>query len=277
MDTNESFQEFIYQLLTRSKLKKQYMDHLTNEASMAIYKSVFTHISVDPDNNYEFYEILGDVTLNKCIVWYIKDRFPILQDAEGVKIIARLRINMVSKKNFSTISERLGFLPFIRAEDEYKTTAKLPSLMEDVLEAFFGATELILDRMMGVGAGYGICFRLLKSILDEELISLKYEDLYDPITRLKETFDYYRPNIPERFCPLLWGSMRIENSKNEDNQQVVRLYQVDSMRKKLLVTKVSPFLDEGRQAVCLEYLEYLEKNGYKRPIPEYYASIQSKK
>lgn len=272
MATSGSFQEFIYTFLKRSKLKKKYLQELTNAEHMKVYESVFTHISIDPDRNYEFYEILGDVTLNKCIVWYIKDRFPMLQNALGVKIIARLRINMVSKKNFSTISQRLGFLPFIRADEEHMTT-KLTSLLEDVFEAFFGATEYLIDKMIGSGSGYGICFRLLQSILDEEHISLKYEDLYDPITRLKETFDYYRPNIPGRSCPLIWGNMRIENIKNEENQQVVRLYQVDGPRRKLLATKIAPLLDEGKQAVCIEYLEFLEKSGYKKPVPEYYASL----
>lgn len=272
MDANESFKEFIYKFLKRSKLKRKYMKELTSPVNMKIYESVFTHISIDPDNNYEFYEILGDVTLNKCIVWYIKDRFPMLQNALGVKIIARLRINMVSKKNFSIISQKMGFLPYIRADEEHKST-KLSSLLEDVFEAFFGATEFIIDRMISVGSGYGICYQLLKSILDEEYISLKYEDLYDPITRLKETFDYYRPNIPGRSCPLIWGNMRIENVKNEENQQVVRLYQVDGSKKKLLCTKIAPLLDEGKQAVCVEYLEYLEKHGYKKPVPEYYTSL----
>lgn len=273
MATSGSFQEFIYTILKRSNLKKKYLEELTNEENMRVYESVFTHFSIDPDHNYEFYEILGDVTLNKCIVWYIKDRFPMLQNAAGVKIIARLRINMVSKKNFSIISQRLGFLPFIRADDEYMTT-KLTSLLEDVFEAFFGATEFMIDRMVGNGSGYGICYRLLKTILDEEQISLRYEDLYDPITRLKETFDYYRPNVYGRYCPFIWGSMRIDNFKNSDNQHVVRLCQVDGPRRKLLATKIAPLLDDGKQAVCTEYLEFLEKNGYKRPVSEYYASLQ---
>lgn len=277
MPENESFCEFIYRILCMSRLKKNYLDVLTNATNIKVYETAFTHISVDPDNNYEFYEILGDVTLNKAIVWYLKDRFSRLQNAAGVKIIARLRINMVSRKNFAMLASRLGFHRFIRAEDEFRVQRGM-SLMEDVFEAFFGATELLIDSIISPGAGYGICYHLIKSILDTESISLRYEDLYDPITRLKETFDYYRPNIPGRSCPYIWGNMKIENLKNDENQQVVRLLQVDPNRptsRRVLITRTAPLLDEGKQAVCEEYLAFLEKNGYKRPIPDYYASLLS--
>lgn len=273
---NESFREFICRILGMSRLKKKYVSILTNDENLSVYKSVFTHISIDPDNNYEFYEILGDVTLNKAIVWYLKERFPKLQNAAGVKIIARLRINMVSKKNFSTLASKLGFGNFIRAEEEFRMQREI-SLLEDVFEAFFGATEFLLDKILCPGAGYGICYHLIKTILETETISLRYEDLYDPITRLKETFDYYRPNVLGRSCPYIWGNMKFENHKNDDNHQVVKLLQVDPHKqssRRVLATRITPLLDEGKQAVCLEYLAFLEKNGYKRPIPEYYDSLE---
>ena len=94
------FQEFVRIILQLSRLKNKYILKLTNKENMEIYKKVFTHISIDAVNNYEFYEILGDVTLNKCIVWYLKDRFPQLHNAAGVKILARLRINLVFEKIF---------------------------------------------------------------------------------------------------------------------------------------------------------------------------------
>jgi hypothetical protein len=280
MDTlfGNEFKEFICQLLALSNLKKKYINQLVTEENMRIYQSVFTHISKDPDNNYEFYEILGDVTLNKAIVWYIKERFPFLHNAAGVKIIARLRINMVSKKHFSAISEKLGFAKYIQAEDEYHET-KQQSLLEDVFEAFFGATEFLLDKIVSPGAGYGICFRLIKTILDQEPISLRYEDLYDPITRLKETFDFFRPNTPGRECPYIWGTMKFENTKQEDGTQLVRLFQVDPSRsyhREILGTINSPLLDEGKHVLCTNYLRFLEEKGFKRPIPEYYASIKDK-
>jgi len=269
------FKSFIQTLLQRSHLKKKYIDLLTNTESMNLYSDAFTHISIDPDRNYEYLEILGDVTCNKSIVWYIKERFPQLQNSDGVKVIARLRINLVSKKNFAMIAESLGFIDFISCEKEIKEQ-KGKSLLEDVFEAFFGATEVLIDGLLGNGAGYGICFRILKSILDELNISLKYEDLYDPITRLKETFDFFRQQVPGRQCHMIWGNMMWENIKTETGQ-IVNLYQHDKLsnRKKLLITTEAPLLDEAKQLAASKYLQILNDQGFKRPIPEYYARINS--
>jgi dsRNA-specific ribonuclease len=272
---DSSFNNFIISLLKKSNLKKHLIDYLTNESSIQIYHNAFTHISIDPSNNYEYLEILGDVTCNKSIVWYIKERFPKLQNSEGVKVIARLRINLVSKKNFSLIAEKLGFLNFISYEKEIKEN-KEKSILEDVFEAFFGATELLIDQLLGVGTGYSVCYRILKSILDDISISLKYEDLYDSITRLKETFDYYKQQLPGRECPLIWGNLTYENVKSE-NKQTVYLYQIDKKinRKITIAVTEAPLLDEAKQSAASQVLNMLKEHGYQRPIPDYYLSLNN--
>ena len=276
-DRGEKFTKFIQNLLARSNLKRKYIEKLTEPESLELYSDAFTHISIDPDRNYEYLEILGDVTCNKSIVWYIKERFPQLQNSDGVKVIARLRINLVSKKNFACLAEKLGFIDYISCEKEIKEQ-KGKSLLEDVFEAFFGATEMLIDKNIGGGAGYGICFRILKSILDDLPISLKYEDLYDPITRLKETFDFYRQQTPGRQCSMIWGNMAWENTKTERGQ-VVHLYQHDkiSNRRKLLISTEAPLLDDAKQLAASKYLQILNDHGFKRPVPEYYAKIAQMK
>jgi dsRNA-specific ribonuclease len=272
-DRSEKFKKFLTCLIQRSHLKTKYINKLMETESINLYSNAFTHISIDSDRNYEYYEILGDVTCNKCIVWYIKERFPQLQNSDGVKVIARLRINLVSKKNFANLAENLGFHEFISCEKEIKEQ-KGKSLLEDVFEAFFGITELLIDKYLGVGSGYGICYRILKSILDEIPISLRYEDLYDPITRLKETFDFYRQQVPGRQCSLIWGNMIWENTKTEKGQ-IVNLFQFDKTlnKKKLLVTTEAPLLDEAKQLAAIKYLQILHDHGFKRPIPEYYTKL----
>ena len=267
------FRSFIQSILQKGQLKQKYVDQITDDVGMALYSRAFTHQSIDAEQNYEFLEILGDVTCNKIVVWYIKDRFPVLQNTAGVKVIARLRINLVSKKNFSLLAENLGFGDFISCEKEIKEQ-KGKALLEDAFEAFFGATEMLLDSVVHPGAGYGVCYRILKDIFDKLPISLKYEDLYDPITRLKETFDFYRSNIPGRQCPMVWGSMLFENTKTEKGQ-MVHLFQSDKMtrRKKLLSTAEAPLLDDAKQLAASKALAMIEKEGYRRPIPEYYSLL----
>ena len=63
------------------------------------------------------------------------------------------------------------------------------------MEAFIGATAYILDNKIRQGVGYAIVYDILSSIFDSMEISLKYEDLYDSITRLKEMFDHFKDLI----------------------------------------------------------------------------------
>jgi len=270
---DETFRRFIIGLLKQSQLKTKYIDQMTTVEHMEIYNKAFTHVSINTEDNYEFFEILGDATCNKAIVWYIQERFPVLRNTAGVKVIARLRINLVSKKNFSVLADKLGFGDFISCEKEIKEQ-RGRSILEDVFEAFIGATELLVDKVASPGSGYGICYRFLKNVLDQLPISLRYEDLYDPITRLKETFDFYRSTLPGRQCPLIWGSMLFENLKT-DQGQTVHLYQIDKAthRKKLMSQAEAPLLDDAKQAAALKALQHMEQLGYRRPIPEYYDSL----
>ena len=64
-------------------------------------------------------------------------------------------------------------------------------LLEDTLEAFIGCTEYLLDKAYRPGVGYAIVYDILSDIFDEIPISLRFEDLYDAKTRLKETFDTF--------------------------------------------------------------------------------------
>lgn len=264
---NPLFQEKIRSFLRISFLKQKYIAQITDPIGMKLYAQAFTHSSANPVN-YEWLEILGDATLNKSIVWYINNRFPQLQNADGVKVIARLKIKLVSKNNFSEIAEQYGFLPFIiMNEENMKTKLNIRSVLEDVLEAFFGATEILVDRHFGQGSGYGICYRLLANIMDRKHISLRYEDLYDPITRLKETFDIFRSSS-------LWGQVRYENIK-DGNTQYVTVFQFDPMtgRKIALGNASAPTLDEAKQKAASVAIERLSAQGFRRPIPEYYATI----
>ncbi len=181
-----SLQGLIESLMWRAQINPKYMQVLTDR--MDVYKQAFTAASADNKKNYEIMELLGDASANKFLAWYFFRRFPQLNCPTGVKVIARLKINYASKASFAKISESLGFWPHIKASEDHKAQDK-KSLLEDVFEAFLGATEMILDDFFQVGAGYAIVNQLLTSIFDDMYISLQYEDLYDAKTRLKELFD----------------------------------------------------------------------------------------
>ena len=191
------FKSLIVSLLERGRLKPKYIEVLTSGDSLKAYGQAFTAESADPVNNYERFEQVGDVTANKFIVWYAYKRFPQLDCTEGVKIVARLRINYGAKETFAPLAEQLGFWKFISAEEDgmdknkkYRARNK-KDLLEDTFEAFVGCTEYLLDKAYRPGVGYGIVYDILSDIFDQIPISLRFEDLMDPKTRLKETFDAF--------------------------------------------------------------------------------------
>ena len=196
-ERGDLFKNLITGLLTRGNLKPKYIEMMTSEKNMELYGTAFTAASADSKKNYEIYEQLGDVSANKFIVWYAYRRFPQLNCPLGVKVVARLRINYGAKQSFASIGERLGFWPFISAaEDGTDRSAKyrarhMKDLLEDVLEAFVGCTEWILDNEYRPGVGGGVVYDILASIFDEIPISLKFEDLIDAKTRMKEIFDAF--------------------------------------------------------------------------------------
>ena len=185
----DAFREFVKSILKRGNVKEKFMEPLLTDEAFEKYSIALTSASADPVNNYEFFEIFGDVLANKIIVCYMCKRFPQLKCSECVKVIARLKINYGSCQTFQRFAENLGFWPFISATEDVRSRMK-KKLLEDSFEAFLGVTEIILDETFGmVGVGYNVVYDILASVFDEEEISLRYDTLYDPKTRLKQIFD----------------------------------------------------------------------------------------
>lgn len=189
---NPEFREFIRRVLERVDLGEKYIDMFTDDKCMIEFTKAFTHNSIDPIDNYEFYEILGDATSNKVVVWYFIRRFPeIFNDAKGTggnmgptAIMARLKQNGVSKSAYSKFSESLGFWDYVRKTDEYNKDRT--KIMEDVFEAFCGCLELIVDTKVTNHSGYGIVYNLMKTLMDPLDISTDREELYDSKSILNE-------------------------------------------------------------------------------------------
>lgn len=181
------FKNFIASLLRKGNLNQSEIDWVVN-THLDEYARAFTSMAYDPSNNYEDLEQKGDASANAFLVWYFYNRFPQLNCPEGVPVVARLKIVYSAKATFFKIAKNLGFWSHIRATQTERDN-KEKSLLEDVFEAFVGATQSIFDNRFETGFGFVIACRMLKSFFDDVHISLEYEDLYDAKTRLKEYFD----------------------------------------------------------------------------------------
>ena len=195
--------EFIKRVFNKSKIDPKYMDVLTNPEALATYRIAFTSKTVDPDNNYELLEYMGDVEANAAVVWYFYEAYPQLRCTESINTLNRLKIVHVSSESFSQFADDLGFWPHIMYNE--RVAAEKPplkksreALLEDVFEAFVGATQIILYNEFGlVGVCRQIIYNFIKPLFEAKTISFAPEDLYDAKTRLKELFEI-RKNVPNR-------------------------------------------------------------------------------
>ena len=263
-----TFVSMIENVLSKG-LKQKYINQiLKNEENMTIFSKVFTHESAypeKPDFNYEMYEQLGDLTVNKFIVYYMYDRFPQLKCSFGIKIVARLRINYGSRQSFYKIAEKLGFWNFITIKHEIKNK-EMKDTLEDVLEDFIGALELIIDSIFKNGVGYAIVYKILKNIFDEIDISISYENLYDSKTKLKELFDH-RQDI---------GILKYEESIdiNERGRIITsNVYRILNEHKIKLGTGFASLKIDAQQIASKMARNTLNKQGINKPEPPEYSKF----
>lgn len=271
----KDFASLIINLLKRGKLKKEYIVKILKDGGLEEYEKVFTSKKADENNNYEFYEFLGDLIANTTILWWMARKFPELRKASAVRILARMKITYGSKKVFSVISEKqLGFWDFITARQDERDTQK-KSLLEDVLEGFLGLTNELIDSKIHMGAGYAICYNIIESLLDENMklpigkqfveIALEQSVLEDPITIIKQDIeDYFRPGKIIYECP--------ERQEDELLTTCKLIIEREGKKYEIAEAKGSKKVT-AKENVARESIKILYKIGFKKNIPEIYRKV----
>ena len=199
-------------------------------------------------------------------------RFPQLKCPEGVKIVARLRINYGAKQSFYELAEKLGFWCYISASVSERGSS-MRALLEDVFESFVGVTEYLLDlHFERNGIGNLSIYNFLKSVFDELPISLRYKDLIDAKTRIKELFDHFND----------LGVLEYVDVRDDKivTSELYRIVGGTGKKRKIGGTRI--FLARGtgnlqsqsQQNAAMNALNLLEKNGYVKPgVEEFYKKF----
>uniref|UniRef100_A0A6C0KTY9 RNase III domain-containing protein n=1 Tax=viral metagenome TaxID=1070528 RepID=A0A6C0KTY9_9ZZZZ len=276
----KEFKQFIFNLLRKGNIKQKYVNLLLDDEAMDLYSKAFTNPTADVNCNYEILEKIGDSTCNKAIIWYIYRKFPKLESKpQGLMIFSRLFHTLQSTETFSKLGLSLGFEKFIsygymRVKDRYEDVMKVKrnGVLEDCFEAFFGATELLIDRKTKEGVGYAICNEIFKGIIEDlPFPSIKYEDLFDPITRLKELFDYNFPG-KGRLGKYEYIS---EEMQDEDNKlKTVNIVWINIAGAKMPIAKGTGSLKEKAKAVAAENaLHFFKSRGYEKTAPYDYREF----
>lgn len=188
--------EFLFRLFDKRSGIKEVLPRYINEDTIYKFALALTHVSYDNNNNYEYYETLGDTTLNKCTVWYFHRRFPLLRTLpDGNYRMTLLKTQNVSKMSFAELSKKTGVDSLIRYNPTYTVNDKEKhvlldnKLRTDTFESLMGCIEDTIDdveNLMGVGSS--IVYNIFSSLMDEIPFSIEVEDLVDPKTSIIQLF-----------------------------------------------------------------------------------------
>lgn len=182
---------FLQRLIPRVYIenKKTHSVLFSNDA-LFTFARAFTTRASNPVENYERYEFRGDRVVNKAIYSFLFHSLPELHALRFKCVFSKLKARIGSEQVLPLIARDYGFIPLVVSRGTERETRE--KIHEDVVEAFFGALEQILDRAIGDGVGFIVCEEILWSIFSKVTvgsiygkISLLYEDIIDGATMLE--------------------------------------------------------------------------------------------
>jgi dsRNA-specific ribonuclease len=194
-DDEIEFLAFIKNVVSKTGLNSGLSKMCFEKENILLFRQAFISPTMQREKNYELFEQLGDVTINKFIVQHMYDSFPQLKTADGVNVVARLKIYYGGKKFIQLFAENLKLWQFVVASDDEKMKKK-KNLTEDVFEALVGVLEFVVGRVIskvygqyGKACGFHMAYNFLTFMYRDVCLKISYEMLVDPKTRLKELFD----------------------------------------------------------------------------------------
>jgi len=277
------FRNAIQEILVRCKIRYSVIESIiSSNDKMQNFLSAFTHPSVDREFNYLLYNFLGNAVLDESIVFYLKYRFPRIQ---SVKWLTKIKHSITNRKLLASLVTMGANSPdklpprsiakFIRYDAEFAEEIKdgglkYVSFVENIMKALLGSIILTIEQYpypQPHGVGVQIAFYLIQSYFDSINISVKYENVFDAVSRLKELYE-------SKGRGFKWP--------NKDAYQIVRpeegpdagKYQVTvfawpkgdrrpyDQNKVALVTVTAQSKDEAKQEAAMKALNIL-KHAYK--------------
>jgi len=224
---DDSFKELIFIILGDVPSEK-YKKTLLSDLSMSYFSTAFTHPSADTQNNYNFLKALGHVSFQKNIVWYLSRNKIILDKTKLEKIITDYKIRLIKSLGKMIVH---NIFDYITIDKKYKASiidsGNDEKVVQAILEAFFGAVELVLDTKHSIGTGNKIVYESITNIFDR-YIELEETIEKDPKTILNEIFINNKKNL---------GGPEYEDVENKDGVYYINLYQVLPNKQRFLIGK----------------------------------------
>nr|WNL49845.1 ribonucleaseIII [Marseillevirus sp.] len=222
------FAEFVDKVLILAGIGPKNRKKMTSEKNLAKFRVAFTHKTVQTNdkNNYELYELVGDSLVNAAILGFIRTKRPEITDVET---LTRIKHYIQSRSFLSLLAFQNGYFEHVTVGEEFAKTIlegaekrrrhdreqrvmsddtrhkisalgeealqneTFSKLMTDLYEAMCGVISSLTEEMTKVpGMGYIPVYQLTSNFLERSNIELTYENIVDPVTRLKETYQKVR-------------------------------------------------------------------------------------
>ena len=159
--SDKELYKYLYELLS-TFMDKDKIPTILNKESMKIWKCCFTHITYDPEYNYETLESVGDKVLSYTFKTLLYQKFSDITASE----LNNLDQHYMSTHLQSFVSAKMGLTNWLRVNGEVPKSSE--KIREDLYESFFGAIDTIMIRKYGIGYGVRVCMKFLEKVFDIE-------------------------------------------------------------------------------------------------------------
>lgn len=154
----QEFRLYLQALLTVA-VKPDLVEKMLDLEGMKIWAQAFTHESYNPNFNYETLETEGDAMLSYVFKRYLVQRFPKVTS----QALSEYKAQYMSKPFMRDFSNEMKLTQWVLVNEV--EAAFNPSIAEDVFEAFFGALDVLSDRIVN-GLSLINSFNYMKLMFD---------------------------------------------------------------------------------------------------------------
>lgn len=195
------------------------MNTLLNESTLDSYwVPCFRHKSMNPNvgSNYETFEAVGDKLMSYCFKSYLYKRYKTISESQ----LNDLDTKVNSKEFQGKIGQTIGFWDYLIHAGIDDT---IPSIHEDMLEAFCGCLDTILNDKLCIGVGSIIIYNMYSILLANTEFDIEtsdcQKDSINPKTWITQLFEILGKKKNDRTITI---SKPISfKNRNEDWNQVV--------------------------------------------------------
>ena len=169
---------YIYMVLA-TFLEEDKIPLILNKKTVKLWKQAMTHVTYDPETNYDALEAVGDKILSYTFKTYLYQRFPDITAEQ----LNNLDQHYMSTNMQSAVSERMGLPNWLRVAGDVPSTSE--KIREDLMESFFGVIDTIFIDSYGLGFGAKVCMKFMKKLFDDVDLNL---DIQIPKTFVQQLF-----------------------------------------------------------------------------------------